>query len=935
MTRLFLIVFIICGIQNLVGQNGKEPENENLLLSRWQLKPSVLGNADGKEISTGNFTDEGWHKVEVPTTVLNGLVKNGVYPDPRLDMNNYLIPDISDEFNAKYNLAKYSYLPNHENPWKKPYWFRTEFKIPGKEKGKQVWLNFDGINYRAEVWLNGKLIADSNQMAGMFQRFKYNVTGEIKYEGKNYLAVKIYPVDHPGIPGTQKKVFGGTRGPAEDLFKDVTLKISGGWDCALPARDRNTGIYQNVFLNFTNNVDIINPYIITNLPLPDTTTANLTISATLHNVSNSKQKGLLKGRIDLLTELNMVTYTKKLPGKMESITFEKEVEVPPNDTITIILSYKDFHQLKVKNPYLWWPNGYGEQYLHNLELSFEYDGIVSVKKNVMFGIREVTATLKELNGEHGRIFFINGKRIFSKGGWLQPDMLLNMNKKRIYDEARLLANANVNLVSSEDMPSSPEDLVEAFDKYGLMWWEVFYQCWTTVPGTKSALYPLDHQLAIKNERDIILRYRNSPSLISWIAENESVPGPDLYFSLKYDLNKFDKTRPFIPSTSILWDWKKLTPYIEPDLPLGMTDYGPPGYTWHPSSYFFDKINEVKLQMFRNELGIPAIPTLSSLKKFIFNVGHDKENPLFPLDSVWAEHGAWDGNGYAFRAYDNAIRNLYGFSQRDGYPNSKSIEEYVRAAQMVNADGYRAMFEAANSRMWDITTGVMLWKLNSSSPEVLWNIYDWYLNPNAAYYFSRKALEPLHIQMNANDYMVSVINTHSNSVNNLKVNAKVYDFNMNLKWEREEVIKIKKDGYREIFRIPRLSKITPVYFVKLELLNKKGKILSDNIYWQSSKTTEDYSDLLKLENVKLDLTYIVEDAADEYLVKVKVKNPTKKLSFMNRFVVIKKNNNEEVLPTFWSDNFVTLFPGEEKTLKAKFSKKDLNGSAFTVVIENGE
>lgn len=927
-TGLLISILIIGGIHSLFGQSGKESKDQNFVLSKWQLKSSILENADGKEISAGHFSNEGWYNVEVPTTVLNGLVKNGVYPDPRLDMNNYLIPDISDEFNTKYNLAKYSYLPVHQNPWKKPYWFKTEFTIPADENGKQVWLNFDGINYRAEVWLNGKMIADSAEMAGMFRRFKYNVTNEIKYEGTNYLAVKIYPVDHPGIPGTQMKVFGGNRGPAEDLFKDVTLKISGGWDCALPVRDRNMGIYQGVYLCFTNEVDIINPYVVTNLPLPDTTTANLTISATLDNVSNQKLKGILKGKIDLLRELNMVTYIKKLPGKMKTITFEKEVEVPANDTITITLSYKDFPQLEIKNPYLWWPNGYGEQYLHNLELSFENGGKVSVRKNTIFGIRKVTTTLKELNGEYGRIFYINGKRVFCKGGWLQPDMLLDMSKKRVYDEARLLANANVNLVSSEDMPSPPEVLVEAFDKYGLMWWEVFYQCWTTVPGTKSAFYPLDHQLAIKNERDIILRYRNSPSLISWIAENENVPGPDLYFSLKYDLNKFDKTRPFIPATSILWDWKKLTPYIEPDLPLGMTDYGPPGYTWHPSSYFFDKINEVKLQMFRNELGMPAVPVLSSLKKFIFNVGDDKENPLFPLDSVWAEHGAWDGNGYAFRAYDNAIRSLYGF-------NSKSIKEYVRAAQMVNADGYRAMFEAANSRMWDITSGVMLWKLNSASPEVLWNIYDWFLNPNAAYYFSRKALEPLHIQMNANDRMVSVINTHSNPINNLKVKASIYDFNMNIKWEREEVINIKENCYSEIFRIPQLAKITPVYFVKLKLLDEKGEILSDNIYWQSSKTPPDYSDLLKLENVKLNLTYKVESADKEYHVMVKIKNPTKKLSFMNRLAVIKKNNNEEVLPSFWSDNFISLFPGEEKTLEAKFAKEDLNGSAFTVVIDNGE
>ncbi|MBI5476107.1 MAG: beta galactosidase jelly roll domain-containing protein [Ignavibacteriales bacterium] len=912
--------------QGLFGEVNNNIKDDTLLLLKWQLKSTVLEKTSGEEISQGHYKATQWYPVEVPTTVLNGLVKNGVYPNPRLDMNNYLIPDISDEFNAEHDLAKYSYLSNHVNPWKNPYWFRTEFKIPDNYKGKHVWLNFDGINYRAEVWLNGKMIADSNQMVGMFQRFKYDVTAEIKYEGTNYLAVKIYPVDHPGKPGVQMKVFGNSRGHADDIFKDETLKISGGWDCALPVRDRNMGIYQKVFLSFTGDVDIINPYIVTKLSLPDTTEANLKISATLLNASDKKRTGLLKGKIDLLTELNVGDYIKKFPGKLKSVTFEKEIEVPAHDTIIVEMNYKNFPQLTIKNPHLWWPNGYGEQYLHNLELSFACNGEVSVKKNTTFGIREVTNKLKELNGEFGRVFYINGKKIFCRGGWIQPDMLLDMSKKKIYDEARLLAEANINLMSSEDMPSPPEDLMEAFDKFGLMWWEVFYQCWISVPGTISANYPLDHQLAIKNERDIILRYRNYASLVAWCAENENVPGPELYFALKSDLNKLDNTRPFLLSTSILWDWEKFTPYIKSDLPLGITDAGAPGYSWHPSAYYFNIINEVKGQMFRDELGIPSVPTLSSLRKFVFKLGNNKDNELFPLDSVWAEHGVWDGDGYAYRAYDNAIRNDYGFK-------TKNVADYTRIAQIVNADGYRAMFEAANSRMWNITSGVMLWKLNSSYPEVLWQIYDWFLNPNASYYFTKKACEPLHVQMNANDFKVSVINTFYKSINNLKIRARLYDLNIKVKWEREEKINIEENNYLEIFSIPQLSEITPVYFVRLELIDEKGKLLSSNIYWESSKTPQDFSELSKIENVKPDLSYTVERKQEEYWVHVKLKNPTTKLSFMNRLAVLRKDNDEEILPTFWEDNFITLFPDEEKNIVAKFARKELSDSTFTVVVDN--
>ncbi len=924
---MLLVSLLIMGTgRNILAQGSNVLKNGDLLLSDWNLKSTVLEKEEGKDISEGRYTAVKWYRAEVPTTVLNALVKDGVYPNPGLNMNNYLIPDISDRFNAEHDLTRYSYLPDHINPWKEPYWFRTEFSIPDSDKGKQVWLHFDGINYRGEVWLNGKLIADSSQMVGAFKRYAYNVTGSIKKVGTNYLAVKIYPVDHPGVPGTQFKVFGPPRTHSTQLFKDETLKISGGWDCALPARDRNMGIYRRVYLSFTGNVRIIHPYVVTTLPLPDTTVATLKISATLSNVSNEEQTGLLEGKIDLLTDVNMGDYVKHYPGEMKSIRFEKEVDVPAKGEVTVTLSEKDFPQLKIKDPHLWWPIGYGEQYLHNLRLSYVVGGKASDVKNTMFGIREVTSRLHELNGHYGRVFYINGERVFCKGGWLQPDMLLDNSRKNIYNQVRLLADANVNLVSSEDMPAPARDLMEALNKYGLMWWEVFYQSWVLVPGTPTAYYPLDHYLAIESSRDIIMRYRNDPSLIAWFGANETVPGPDLYLALKEQLESLDTTRVFVASTSIWWNWQKLTPYVKDDLPLGVTDVGLPGYTWHPPAYFFDTIDKEKGQMFRDELGVPAVPTYSSVKRFIFNLKGDPSNPLFPLDSVWAEHGAWDGDGYAYRAYDHAIRAYYGYK-------ANSVADYARVAQLVNADSYRAMFEAANSRMWNITSGVMLWKLNASYPDILWEIYDWYLNPNAGYYYTKRACEPLHIQMNANDYEVSVINTYHRPIKDLTVRVRLYDYDMRLMWERKERINVGPDRYQEVFSVPQLSEMTPTYFVRLQLLDKRGKVLSRNMYWESSKDTPDFSGLSRLENTRLDLSYKVEKTKEEYRVYVSVKNPTGKLSIMNRLAIIKKANNEEVLPTFWSDNFIWLFPGEERTIEATFAKKDLDGSSFSVVVDD--
>jgi len=330
-------------------------------------------------------------------------------------------------------------------------------------------------------------------------------------------------------------------------------------------------------------------------------------------------------------------------------------------------------------------------------------------------------------------------------------------------------------------------------------------------------------------------------------------------------------------------------------------------------------------MFRSELGQAAVPVYSSLKKFINNAGADKNNKIFPLDSVWAEHGAWDSDDFAFRRYHEEIGKRYGAYN--------TIQDYVRKAQYINADGYRAMYEASNHRMWDITSGVMLWKLNDCAPSILWQIFDWYLNPNAAYYFAKKACEPVHIQMNANDFKVSVINRRHEELKNVKVEASLYDFNLNPKWQKNETANIGEDRYYEVFDIPKPNDITTVYFVKLELKDEKGKTLSSNFYWLSAKSPADLSDLAKAEKAKLKLKCKIEAAEKEYVIRVRAKNTTDKLSFFNRVVIINKETREEILPVFWDDNFITLFPGEEKTITAKFAKTDAKNAEFEVTVDN--
>jgi hypothetical protein len=719
-------------------------------------------------------------------------------------------------------------------------------------------------------------------------------------------------------PGVQFEVFGKTRGHADDIFKDETLKFTGGWDCAPVIRDRNMGICQDVYINESGPVTIEDPFVITDLPLPDTTRADLRISSTLKNSGKKDVEGLLTVKISLMDSVVFPSYIKKMAGKMNDIVFSTKVKLAAEETLEVTLNPAQFPALSIKNPFLWWPNGYGKQYLHNLRLSFIIDGKLSDKSNTTFGIRKITNEIKKIGHDYGRVFYVNGQRVFCRGGWLQPDALLNMGEKKVYDEARLLAKANVNMVATEDAPSTPDIVLDSYDKYGLMYWETFYQCWRMYPGdTATENNPADHSLALREAQDIIKRYRNHPSLVIWCAANEVTVAEDIYKPLRKYVTDLDGTRPFLAASSTSWDINKFTPYIIPDLPLGTTDDGDPDYNWNPEHFYFDKILEVDKQAFRNELGVASVPVYSSLKKFMPRLSTDTKNPLFPLDSTWAEHGAWDDNNYAFRAYDNAIRKLYG--------SPLSVEDYAKKAQYVNANSYRAMFEAANHRMWTITSGVMLWKLNDCWPSVLWQLYDWYLCQNASYYYSQKAMEHIHIQLNASTHTISLINTLHKNLNDLELTVRVVDFNMKTVWSKEETVGVDADMYKELFSVPVKSDLTPVYFVILKLKNKEGVLLSENTYWLSGTDKPDYSSLANLEPVPLMMScQKIEDEKENHLI-VHLKNNTDKLSFFSRLVITAGEKGEEVLPTFWDSNFVILFPGEEKTINATFAKEDLHGA----------
>lgn len=877
----------------------------------WQLLATAdVADADSTVASNGYDTAE-WHSVTLPSTVLNALVVDGTYPDPRVGMNNFQIPDVSEE----------------GSPWRDPWWYRSEFRFPKTRKGELVWLNLDGINYRADIWLNGKQIASADTIVGMFRRFRFDVTGIIRPGKDNTLAIKIHQVDHPGTPspGTQFILFGPNRGQASDIWRDETLKMSGGWDCAPVVRDRNMGICQPVYFTVTGPATFADPHITTSLPAGDTLTARVELTVPVVNNSPHELTGTLTASLESVAEIDFVTYKKKASRTIKPVTLRKNITVAPGDTAVVTFA------ADIANPPLWWPNGYGEQPMQRAKVTFEPKGAPSTEWTDDFAIRDVKAALMEreyqthegTDKEYGLYYIVNGRKIFARGGWLQPDILLDNTRRNVYDQARLIAAMGANIVGSEDMPAPGEDWLDAFDKYGLMYWHVFHQCYRMFPGRESQNNPDDHSLAIAHVRDEIARYRNHPSLVAWVGVNEVLPAEDLYEATKAAVRELDPSRHYIPTTSVSWDVEKLTPWLIPDLPIGTTDDGAPDYAWAPSDYYFDKIDEVYTQMFKNELGMPAPPVYENLRKFIPTIDKpfDIRDRLFPLDSVWAEHGAWCANNFVYRGFDNAIRTFYS--------DPESASDYALKSQLLSADGYRAMIEAANHRAWDITTGVMLWKLNSCWPDVAWQVYDWYLTPNAAYYFTKKAMEQLHLQLNANSETVTLVNHHDKAVGPLVAEARITDFFLKDQWTRRDTLTAAPESYEELFRLPNPGRLAAVYLVTLTLTDLDGNQISRNTYWRYSQHPNFYW-LLRMQPGTLTCETDTRREGDEYVVDVTLSCGEDGCAFFKHLTVSDSPDGASIDPVFWSDNFVTLLPGETMKLTARFAADLLPAGTDPVV-----
>ena len=727
----------------------------------------------GEEISNPRFAlaaaapgqRNGWMAATVPGTVLTTLIDRGVYPNPDFGLNNMAIP---------------------ESLSKKSFWYREEFVPAAAMRGRRLTLRFEGINYHATVWVNGRRVGE---ITGAFLHKGFDVTAMVRVGEKNVVAVRIDPPPHGGIAHEQSLAAGSGDNGGVMMLDGPTFGATEGWDWIPGIRDRNMGLWQDVTLEATGAVAVEVPQIITKLPLPDRSRAEITVRVPLKNETGSAVRGTLEIAFD------DVKVTKAVTVDAAGATVE--------------LTPAEFKQLTVENPKLWWPNGYGDPALHTMKLSFRADGKVSDEREERFGIREITyeisafdatghvrrvevdptvaelegkgavvaqthegfretpegwvtslaagrersAALKEIAGLRNRraapalVIRVNGVRIACRGGaWGMDDMLKRVSRERMEPYFRLHREANVNMIRNWMGQDTEDVFYELADEYGMLVWNDFWdstQDWN--------LEPSDSSLFLENARETIRRYRNHPSIAIWCGRNEGVPPVAVNEGLAQLTAEEDGTRYYSADSN----------------KINLHDSGPYKYQ-EPEEYF----THLSLG-FAVEVGLASPPT-----REVWETWLAKEDQ-WPISDAWAYHD-WHqgGNGDTAPWMQTMI---------DEFGAPTSLADFDRKAQMINYESHRAVFEGFNAHLWAPNSGRLLWMTQPAWPSSVWQIFTHDYDTQASFYGVKKAGEPVHVQMNLPAHDVAIVNNTEAALAGVQVTARVYDLKSKLRLEKTATV----------------------------------------------------------------------------------------------------------------------------------------------------
>ncbi len=864
-------------------------DNQLILSSGWELSEVYKVIGQGGNLFDPAFDTKAWYNATVPGTVLTTLVNQGVYPDPYYGLNNVYISD---------TLCRMDW------------WYRVVFDTPQQAKGKRTHILLNGINYKAEVWLNAQLLGT---MVGAFKRGYFDVTDVLKDEGENVLAIRILPPNNPGIPAEQMPGFMGPNGGVLCL-DGPTFISSVGWDWMPGIKDRNIGLWQDVRLCYGGDVGVLDPQVITDLPLPDTTSANVTVKTQLKNYSDRAQNVILQGRI-------------------EDVIVSKSVALGPGESVQVVLSPEEFPQLAMKNPRLWWPNGYGPQNLYFLELDVLQNGIATDHKTVRFGIKEYSyelmvdapqkenwrieysptnvvdqgkpmfdykhrrlydndtykevvipalregvslANFKETEAQENPFFIlkINGQPIFCKGGnWGMDDAMKRVSRERLEPYFRLHKEANCNMVRNWTGESTEEVFYELADEYGMLVWNDF-----SMSTGDYNLDPSDDYLFRDNVKDIIIRFRNHPSIAVWCPRNEGYAPDYLEDLIQEVIAQEDGTRHYHGNSR----YTNLLPS------------GPWGY--RPSIEFYDLAAG-----FDTELGMVSFSTAETVRKFI------APEDQWPLGDVYAHYNMhWEWKSWT--GYIDRLEAL-------GKEKSKNLDEFAARAQVINQVAHRDMFEAWNHKMWNNTSGILLWMTHPAWPGMFWQMYSYDYETHGSFFGCKKAWEPLHVQWNLNDNKVILVNTTLRSYPEVRVEYAVYSPLGKRLYVKKTTCDMKANALTDCFVQVYPEDCPEFSLVRLTLSDRKGNVLSQNDYWYHETDRDDLSPMRDLTPVRVDLRHLKTEKGQEgnFLVRAIVRNVGKCAAVSIKMNVRDASTDASILPVYASDGYFNLLPGESKEI----------------------
>ncbi len=907
------------------GAPGAWATTNTLGTSGWQVQSTANATAPASQISRAGFSTASWLHVRpdaagAPGTEVGALVQTGRCP------NVFVSTNMQSCFGFMSQIGPVT-IPAFAVPW----WFRTDFAY--RPRGSEhAQLQINGVVGKAEVWVNGRRVATQAEVQGAFTEYSFDVT-RLLVRGANALALRVYP-------NNPTKLF---------TLDNVD------WTQIPP--DNNTGLQFPVQLHTSGALTLSNAHVVQH-DNADVSQAALTVKASVSNRSAARQTGLLTASVT------------SPDGAL--IRLVRPVSISARTTRTVSFTPAQNPQLRIRHPQVWWPYAMGLQPLYRLRVALAQPGTSADTQTETFGIRRITTRLigrAPIAPQGSRQFLVNGVPfVFRAGGWSE-DLFLRYSPSDTAAQIALIKNLGLNGIRTEGK-QMPEDFYRQMDRAGVMIDGGFQCCdaWQ-LPDNQRGVTNHDLQILQLSARAIGERIRNHPSVInfSW-SDNQPTPRQERVSLIGF--RQADFQEPLVASAEYK-STRRLGPSGEKEGPY---DWVPPNY-WYDTSHYSpgdaSRTNVGGAWAFNSEASAGhTVPTLDSIHRFMspaeqaqlwqnpdYNQYHANYEPDLPGPS---------NSGYSFGTLhdlDQAISHRYG--------SWSSLTGYVERAQAQNYETQRAEFEAyiAHSRRRQApSTGVVYWQLNKGWPTLLWDLYNHDYDQAGSYFGAKKGNAPLHALYSYDDGSVSVANLTGRPQTGLSVRARVLGLDGRLLDDRSaRLAAIPSQGVSGGLLHPALpASTTPpaparTYFIEL-VLSRQGHELDRNVYWLSTQqdvvdwpktignpqaTMSQYADLSQLSGlpaaqIRVSARTHHHPAADgtDTVTDVTITNTSSQptVGFFLRADVRRGTparspaaGDNQVLPIVWSDNDVTLWPGESETLRASYRGASLRGAAPVVSV----